>query len=227
MEKISSGSSAIDELLKGGYEKDIITTIYGPAGSGKTNLCLVAVKALDDEKKVLFIDTEGGFSVDRFRQICKDEEELEKKMKKIIFITPVTFDEQKRIFSKLNEYVDDKVGLLVFDSIAMLYRLELGKEKHVQKINSLLARQLSCLTEIARKKNIPVLVTNQVYADFENKDNVKMVGGDLLKYQSKCLIELKNLKGPNRLAVIKKHRSLPEGRKIKFKITNKGAEKTE
>ncbi|MBN1377381.1 DNA repair and recombination protein RadB [Candidatus Woesearchaeota archaeon] len=227
MEKITSGSSAIDELLKGGYEKDIITTIYGPAGSGKTNLCLVAVKALDDEKKVLFIDTEGGFSVDRFKQMCKDEEELEEKMKRIMFITPVTFDEQKRIFSKLDEYVDENVGLLVFDSIAMLYRLEMGKGKNVQKINSLLAQQLSCLSKIARDKNIPVLITNQVYADFENKNNVKMVGGDLLKYQSKCLIELQNLKGSNRMAVIRKHRSLPEGRKVKFKIINKGIEKAE
>jgi DNA repair protein RadB len=188
---------------------------------------LVAVYALEDEKKVLFIDTEGGFSVDRFKQMCKDEEELEEKMKRIMFITPVTFDEQKRIFSKLNEYVDDKVGLLVFDSIAMLYRLEMGKGKNVQKINSLLAQQLSCLSKIARDKNIPVLITNQVYADFENKNNVKMVGGDLLKYQSKCLIELQNLKGSNRMAVIRKHRSLPEGRKVKFKIINKGIEKAE
>jgi hypothetical protein len=43
------------------------------------------------------------------------------------------------------------------------------------------------MTEIARKKKIPVLISNQVYADFEDKDKVNLVGGDLLKYGSKCL----------------------------------------
>ena len=39
--KVSSGSKAIDSILSGGYEKDIINCIYGPAGSGKTLLCLL------------------------------------------------------------------------------------------------------------------------------------------------------------------------------------------
>jgi len=89
-----------------------------------------------------------------------------------------------------------------------------------------LGRQIAYLVEIARKKKIPVLITNQVYADFDNKDKVKMVGGDLLKYGSKCLIEL--MKFANcRGAVLRKHRSLPEGRELKFKIVEKGIEKVE
>ena len=50
---------------------------------------------------------------------------------------------------------------------------------------------MAYLVEIARKKKIPVLITNQVYTDFDHRDEVKMVGGDLLRYGSKCLIELK------------------------------------
>lgn len=45
-----------------GYESDIITTIYGPAGSGKTNFSLLAaVSCASKGNKVLFIDTEGDF----------------------------------------------------------------------------------------------------------------------------------------------------------------------
>src|SRR3989338_3826200 len=67
MAKVSSGSGALDKLLEGGYETDVITTIYGPAGSGKTTTCLLAAVSTatvkeNKDKKVVFIDTEGGFS---------------------------------------------------------------------------------------------------------------------------------------------------------------------
>ena len=78
------------------------------------------------------------------------------------------------------------------------------------------------MIEIARKRNIPSILTNHVYADFSSPNNVKIVGGDILKYSSKCLIELKKLSGNNRLAIIKKHRSIPENKEIKFEIKNKG-----
>ena len=39
------------------------------------------------------------------------------------------------------------------------------------EVNRELGRQISYLNEIARKKDIPVLVTNHVYADFEEKEH--------------------------------------------------------
>ena len=69
-EKISAGSFDFNEWLYGGYESDIITMIAGPPGSGKTNLCILAAcSQAKKRKKVIFMDTEGGFSVDRVRQI--------------------------------------------------------------------------------------------------------------------------------------------------------------
>jgi len=50
-----------------------------------------------------------------------------------------------------------------------------------------------------------------------------MVGGDILKYWSKCLIELKNDNG-KRKAILKKHRSLPE-KELSFQIFNEGIRK--
>ena len=68
--KISAGSYDLNKWLFGGYDKDIITTIYGPAGSGKTNFCLLAaVSQAKKQKKVIYIDTEGGFSIDRVKQL--------------------------------------------------------------------------------------------------------------------------------------------------------------
>ena len=74
---ISSGSEVLDFILGGGLEKDVVTTIYGPSGSGKTNLCIVAIaNVAKDDKKVLFLDTEGGFSVERIKQIDDNYENI-------------------------------------------------------------------------------------------------------------------------------------------------------
>jgi len=62
-EKISSGSEIIDKLLDGGYNK-VVTTIYGPAASGKTTMAmLAAIQQAEQGKKFVFVDTENGFSV--------------------------------------------------------------------------------------------------------------------------------------------------------------------
>ena len=56
--RISAGSYDLNRFLSGGYETDIITTIYGPAGSGKTNLCmLAAVSQAKKGNKIIFINT--------------------------------------------------------------------------------------------------------------------------------------------------------------------------
>ena len=55
-EKISSGSETIDELLDGGYNK-VVTTIYGPAASGKTTLAMLAAIQQAKQGKNLFLLT--------------------------------------------------------------------------------------------------------------------------------------------------------------------------
>ena len=217
--KITTGSDIMDWLLEGGYEKDVLTTIYGPAGSGKTNLCLIAL-AKHYDKKIIYIDTEGSFSISRIKQLTSN---YQKVLENIIILKPTDFTEQKDVFEKLDKIVSDKIGLIIVDSIAMLYRLELGKTKDVYKVNRDLGVQMASLIKISRKNSIPILVTNQVYSDFEDKDKINMVGGDILRYASKCLIELqKTSKG--RKAVLRKHRSLPDEKSIEFKITDNGLE---
>ena len=220
--KISTGSSVIDWLLEGGYEKDVITTIYGPAGSGKSNMCMVCL-ARNTDKKIIFIDTEGSFSVARLKQLT---DEYENVLKNVIVLKPTNFDEQKKVFEKLKTLVSNKIGLIIVDSVAMLYRLETGKTKDIFKVNRALGAQLADLIQIARKFKIPILVTNQVYSDFEDKNKINMVGGDILKYTSKCLIELKK-EGNFKKAILRKHRSLPDGKEVLFKIVDSGIEEVE
>lgn len=221
--KLPTGSRILDEMLNGGYEKDVITTLYGPAGSGKTVLCLLCAINVAKDKKVVYVDSEGGFSLERLRQIASHiNQDYKKLLDNIIFLKPTSFAEQKKSFEKLKSVVNDKIGLIIVDTIAMLYRLELGKNEDIHEINIELSKQISYLTEIARKKTIPVLIANQVYADFDSKDKVNIVGGDILKYGSKCLIELQITPNGNRRAIVKKHRSIQGEKEIIFKIVDGG-----
>jgi DNA repair protein RadB len=219
--KISSGTEVVEALLNGGYETDIVTTIYGPAGSGKTNIVLLAaVNVAKQGKKVIYIDTEGGFSVARLNQLTSNSRKI---LSNTLFLKPTKFSEQKKAFEKLKDVVNNKeIGLVVIDTIAMLYRLELGKNDDVYEVNRELGKQIAYLTEIARKKNIPVLVTNQVYSNFDERNKIKMVGGDIIKYGSKCLIELQITPNNKRRAILKKHRSMPEEKEVMFEIKEKG-----
>lgn len=237
--KISAGNYELNKFLSGGYEKDIITTLYGPGASGKTNLALiVAVSQAKNNKKVIYIDTEGGFSIDRVKQLLDKNKEVEKILQNIILLKPTTFEEQKIDFGKLLKYVkNETISLIIIDSLTMLYRLELGdaiksgENENIREVNRQLARQLRKLNEITRKQNIPIIVINQVYNEFTKdidgekykEKKVSMVGGDLLKYWSKCLIEIQLSKGKRKI-ILRKHRSLPE-KEFAFEIINAGIKK--
>jgi len=235
MTKISTGSFDLNSWLNGGYEKDIITMIAGPPGSGKTNFSILAsCSQSKDNKKVIFIDTEGGFSIERVKQIVGVDNH-EKILENIFLLKPTNFEEQKKCFEKLLIAVKkEQIGLIVVDGMAMLYRLELGDAIHskddsnIREINREIATQMRVLAEISRKQEIPILITNQVYSGFVSEEDWKkglkgeanIVGGDLFKYWSKCIIELKNFNG-RRKAVLLKHRSLKEN-EMSFEIRDKG-----
>lgn len=235
--KVMTGSYDLNKWLDGGYEKGVVTLFYGPPASGKSNfVVLAACHHAKKDKKIIFIDTEGSFSVERVRQISGDFYEIV--LKNILILKPNNFDEQKKSFFKMLHELkkSENIGLIVVDSMTMLYRLELAEARkkeaeEVHRINSDLAKQVKVLHEIARKRNIPILITGQVYSDFISMDEwasgkeagVNVVGGDILKYWSKCIIELQNNSGKKK-AIIRKHRSLPQ-KELNFEIVNEGIRK--
>jgi len=220
--KISTGSAVMDWLLEGGYDKGVITTIYGPAGSGKSNLCLLCIANSVKGQKAIFIDTEGNFSTTRFKQLCPD---YKKALERILFLKPTNFHEQQAAIEKLKGLLKQDIGIIFVDSISALYRAALQKEDN-QGINSAMVSLVHDLLEIGRKKDIPVIMTAQVYADFEEKGKVNLVGGNIIRNMSKCLIELQAA-GPNRVAIIRKHRSIEEGTKITIRIVDEGIKEVE
>jgi DNA repair protein RadB len=217
-EKIPLGC-CIDELLEGGVETRVITQIYGPPASGKTNICLqVALSCINRGKKVIFIDTESGHSLDRMKQIAGSE--FDKFIESSLFYGPHNFGEQDKIIKNLGSIASDKFGLIILDSAVSLYRIGTEEDK-LQNLNRLMSKQFAKLSELAKKHNLAVIVTNQVYASMQD-DGVEPVGGDILKYWSKAIIELQNSDNGAREAIIVRHRSIKEGLKTRFVISKNG-----
>lgn len=200
----------LDKLLEGGIECDGVTNIYGPAGSGKTNIAISATLA--NEKKTVYIDTEGSFSLDRFFQLGGSERHL----KRLLFIEPASWKMQHENVLHLDKILEkEPVGLIVIDSIVALYRLELD-DTNYQAMNRQLATQYSVLSQLSRTHKIPVLVTNQVYG---TEERIEITSRTVAKYWSKTLVELKKTEHPNhRVAFLRRHRSLPEGKHVEFVI---------
>ena len=211
-------NSFVDSIL-GPLQNDSITTFYGSPGAGKSTLSFqYCCDVLKKGKKVIFIDTEGGFSSERILQIDPSS-----RLENILVMSPKSFENQHKIISSLLEKVKSikDIGLIIVDSLVMLYRLKLGDSP--QKINKELGEQLRLLNEISRVFKIPIVVVNQMYIDFNTGYN-KMVGGSVLEYWSKTILELDKV-GPERFIKLTKHKFKQETKSIKYVIKNKGLEK--
>lgn len=212
MKPYPTGSPVFDELLEGGYEKGIITTVYGPAASGKSNLALLAVASA--QNKVIFVDTEGSFSVDRLQQLAPDVEDI---LDRVILLKATTFEKQTTILTKLPDLITPDTDLVIVDSIASQYRAAIARGE--DNLNNQLSHQINTLFRVAADHEIPALITTQVYANMED-GGVNLVGGDIIKYNSKCLIELRNEDG--RQAILQKHRFLAPNKSVRFVIDTVG-----
>lgn len=182
--KISSGNKDFDILIDNGYA-NCITTFYGPAASGKTTFCLLAaVEQAKNNKRIIFLDTENGFSVERIKQIVNNK--LDCILDNIIIIYINNFKAQQDKIKNLIPIVKTgKFSLVIVDSLGAHYR-KLVKSKP-DLANKMLISQLRILKEVS--KICPVLITNQVYEDIDQK-NLKMVGGSIVEKSSKYLIRL-------------------------------------
>lgn len=209
----------MDGLLEGGLEGGAITLLFGEAGSGKTNICLqVARNVAISGKKVIYIDTEG-VSLERLQQIAGDK--YEDVMKNILFFEPHSFEEQEKFVEKAVKLADSslEIGAIIVDSATIHYRLTRNDEEKGTRKS--LSPQLAKLLGVGRIKDIPILVTSQVYTDIE-KGTFEPLGGHVLLHNAKAIIRLDKVSTGTRRAVIVKHRHLEEGRRAEFKITKSG-----
>lgn len=218
MKHLKLKCNPLDNLLGGGIESGAITEVYGEAGSGKSNLCLQATRECANlGKKVAFIDSEG-VSIERINQMCKKEYNFKKILEHIIFFTPDSFDCQEKM---IKEAIDnDDFELIVVDTLNLFYRMYLEDDKEATMRSFL--RQMGSMQMVARKKDIFILISEQVYTD--KNGEIKPFTHRETEHMIKTSIKLEKIGIGKRNAIIMKHRSQPEGKAASFTITSNGLE---
>lgn len=177
-----------------------ITLIYGPAGTGKTTLCLQALHG-----RALYISTNKNFNVDRLQAMRPDAADI---IKQLILFEPTDL-------LQLEKAVDAAVKLspmctvLVVDSIATYLR---SSERKLA--NLALHRMLATL----KKSACPILLTSEVYEYMRDKE-LQFLGGDMLRINADTIVELHN-----NVLTLKKHREYT-GRQRDYRIVAAGLQK--
>ena len=223
-EPVPTGCPPLDDLLGGGFERGTVTQVYGPPAAGKTNPALsAAVQAAVDGGTAVYIDTEG-LSVDRFRQLAAaeaDGEDLDAITSRIVVSEAHDFAEQEEAVRDAAEFAPN-VDLVVLDSATGFYRLERDNDDEGEALRSV-TRQVTHLLSLARKHDLAVVITNQVFSDPDSdSERVRPLGGHTLTHWSAAVVRLERFRGGNRRATLEKHRSLPAGGTARFRLSDDG-----
>lgn len=224
---MSTGCESIDSLIGGGFERGTVVQLYGPPASGKTNLALSsAVATAADDGTAIYIDTEG-LSVDRLEQLTRarvdDEESIDDVASRIIVTDAHDFGEQAEAVQDAAEFAAE-ADLIVLDSATGFYRLERTEQEEGEALRRV-TRQVTHLLSLARKHDLAVVLTNQVYADPESESGrPRPLGGHTLTHWSGAVVRLERFRGGNRRATLEKHRSTEAGGTARFRITESGLE---
>ena len=136
--------------------------IFGEAGTGKTTMALqIAIAVCAQKKKVVIIDTEGKITGEKISALA-GKEQLPQINESLILYNPSKFDDQHEIIEKLDFYLkNQKIGLIIIDTITNLYRQELIFKKSNKSDFEKLAYQIAFLRKLSRERNIPIIMFNQ------------------------------------------------------------------
>ncbi|CAI5996271.1 unnamed protein product, partial [Closterium sp. NIES-64] len=170
---------ALDAALAGGLPCGAITEIAGPAGAGKTQMCMQAAvmatlpaSAGGFNASVVYFDTERRFSPKRVAEIAvnripaffSSHMAMEQLLSRILLVQPVSSAELlDRIANLHTSLAGNSTRLIIIDSIAALVRIDFGADNLIQR-QQLLSHQASKLKYLAESFCLPVLVTNHVAA---------------------------------------------------------------
>jgi DNA repair protein RadB len=229
---IKTGCEPLDELLGGGFDRGTVSQVYGPPAAGKTNVALsAAVEAAASGGRALYVDTEG-LSLDRFEQMAgagleagADAADLDDLAARVIVTEATDFEEQREAVRDVEEFVDE-VDLVVVDSLTGFYRLERAGDAMEGDALRAVGDQVTYLLSLARKHDVAVVVTNQVFAD-PDSDRVRPLGGNTLEHWTGVVLRVDRFRGGNRRATLEKHRSKAAGDSVTFRIVDDGLVGTE
>ncbi len=232
VQKLTSGTAALDELLGGGFETQAIVEVYGEFGSGKTQighqLCVNTMLPLEKggfDGEVFYIDTEDTFRPERIAQMCEGVGLDPMMVLDRIHVARAYNSAHQMLLvdeiKKLSKNID--VKLIIVDSLTSHFRSEyIGRgmlAPRQQKLN----RHMKELKQLSDVHNALILVTNQVMSKPDSMwgDPTRAIGGHIVGHASTFRLYLRKSKGGRRIARLVDSPNLPEGEAV-FTVTAEG-----
>ncbi|MEM3150542.1 MAG: DNA repair and recombination protein RadA [Candidatus Nezhaarchaeales archaeon] len=221
VERIHTGSRALDKLLGGGIESCMVTEFYGEYGAGKTQIChQLSVNAQLPKSmgglssKVAYIDPDGTFRPERVVRMSI-ELGLDPKatLNNILYFKPTNTYQQALAARKA---VEEGVKLLIIDSVVSLFRIDGGMATGYRG----LTQHLRMLRDLALSNRLAIVITNQAVARPELGVEVAPAGGFSVE-TSLTRVRLEKRVGGVRVAKLENSPYLAEGEAL-FKITEGG-----
>ncbi len=227
-----TGIPALDELMGGGILNSELVLLYGEAGSGKSGLMMqLASNFASQGRKSIYIQTDSRFPTVRFRQIAGS------KWKQVVEQVPILelhkFDEQERLTEVLPRYVGSSMRLVLWDTFTSLYRTAQSTSKQNVLLNKSLNRQLVLLLELAREKEISIILAAQMRGFIrtpENDDESEWrgegpVAEKVLDYWTGIRLKLqKTVQLSQRRLTVERHPSIETPRSVLLQMTVTGLE---
>ena len=210
IDRISTGSKNLDDLLGGGIETWAMTEFFGEFGSGKSQIChtlCVMVQQAKGEGGLdagsVNIDTEGTFRTERIQEIAEAREfDAEKVLSHITVARAYNSAHQELIVKDLGRILEpNKIKLVVLDSAVAHYRAELLGRGTLAERQPRLNRFKHQQQRTAEIYYFAVVVTNQVQAapDAFFGDPSRPTGGHVVAHTSTYRIYLRKA-AKNRIA---------------------------
>ncbi|MFX1501577.1 MAG: DNA repair and recombination protein RadA [Promethearchaeota archaeon] len=233
LNKLSTGSQNLDDLLYGGIEPGAVTEVFGEFRTGKTQLahqlCVNVQLSYEEgglEGSALYIDTEGTFRPERIIQmaIAKDLDH-NKILKKITVGRAYNSDHQILLVRESPKIISDKnIKLIVVDSLIGHFRSEYTGRGTLASRQQLINSHIHDLLRLTETYDeLAVLFTNQVSAkpDVFYGNPLIHTGGHVVAHGATIRIFLRKGKGEQRIAKVVDAPHIPENDSV-FSITEDG-----
>tara|TARA_Y100000588_G_scaffold305690_1_gene329101 strand:+ start:7580 stop:8527 length:948 start_codon:yes stop_codon:yes gene_type:complete len=225
VQKLTTGSNNLNELLGGGIETQSISEFYGEFGSGKTQIIhqlLVTVQLPEEEGGLnghgVLIDTENTFRPERIKSMAEgyglDPAEV---LSKIHVGRAYNSDQQMLMVDKAVELAEKyPVKLLGIDSLTSAFRAEFLGRGTLAERQQKLRSHMRDLDKFMDLTNAATVVTNQVHSNPQAMfgDPTKPVGGHIVGHTSKFRIYLRKGKAGTRVCRLKDSPHLPESEAV-------------
>jgi DNA repair protein RadA len=210
IERISTGSHNLDDLLAGGIETQAVTEFYGEFGSGKTQVChtLCVTTQLSKEEgglggSVVYVDTENTFRPERVAEIARSRNQnSDQILNRIVVAKAFNSSHQELIMGELGSQIREHgVRLVIIDSAVAHYRAEFLGRGTLSERQQRLNRFMHTLVRTAEVYNVAVVATNQVQSSPDTffGDPTKATGGNVVAHTSTYRIYVRK-SGKNRVA---------------------------